>query len=711
MAIGLIAKRLSILMLVPIVGFSATIGLNNSSAAETNTIRVEAGETLEIGTETLSAQSEFSWILTKDRKFQSAQRNRFFQTRLAEPGTYVLDVSVQDPITSQNGYRAFTLVVIEPTGTAPLVSGDKTKPLSAVLRTDAPTLNGIAYVSPEGGMIKIDPSGSDGAISSYHIDLDTSVDTDGDGNPANDIDNLATLSEKSGTPLYVFMLPKASERRVKLTTTDLGAVEPKTVELPILFAPSPLGTSSAPANADPNSPILFEREGATVRYSANVNSAQSAGTELLYEWDFGDKSKSLLYAPVHSYAVAGTYTVSLVVRNISTAAVVYQGTQTVTIDGLPVTQSSSSTGTVSSTSSSVSSSAASDGGSSVSFKGIFTVSMIILFLLALAVGLYVLFTWIKRKTSTSLQKTLEKMEGNIVNKDTKIDAVTPVPMKLKKEVPKPTETIPEQNKITEREKPKQDVKTQERTAETPAKAAGPVPAWLAKASTKPVTSTTAPSPTLARPVSPAPTPTPAPTSVPLPSPSPAESGPVPAWLKPASAPAPVAAPVPMPTPAPVAAPLPQPKVPEAPKPEPKPEVKVAPTPAPVPTPIAQPKVPEAPKPQPKPEVKTAPALVPVPAPQAPPKVSEAPNPQPKPEVKLAPVSAPASTPTPAPEPKVQEAPKLEPKSETMPVVPTSPKPAPVSQPILPATPAPQTLPIKNDSDPTIAIIQADSISK
>lgn len=653
------AKRLSLAMLLVIAGLSAAFGLRGSNAADSNSIRIEAGETLEIGTDTASPKSQFSWILTKDRKFQSAQRTRFFQTRLAEPGTYVLDVSVQDPITSENGYRAFTIVVTEPTGTLPIPTGDKTKPLAAIIKTDPAIVNDAAYVPPEGGMLKIDTSGSDGNISTYHIDLDTSVDSDTDGDPTNDIDNIDTLSEKSGGSLYVFMLPAAAERRVKLTVKDINSVEPKTSELPIRFGIAPIPSSETSSiSQNPNSPVLMQREGAVVRFSAKLDESITAGRELLYEWDFGDRAKSLLYAPTHTYISPGTYNVALTIRDISNAEMLYEGVDSVLIDTAPIQSSSSSTASESS-----SSSGSTGGGeSSVSLKGVLQVSFIILLLLGFAVGLYVLFTWIKRKTATGLQKTLEKMEGTIVSKDT-VETTKPVAMKLKKEVTKTEESVKQSDIIVDREKAKPEFKTQERTNETPVAGAGPVPSWLAKAATKPVP---APSSTQVKtaPVSP------------VPPPVAAQDGPTPAWLKPASAPA--------------ATPAPTPPVTQQATTQPTPAVTpVTPPKPPSPAPVS--KSPEAPKPQPKP----SPA----------PKVSPAPVQK---TVVAEPVKPPEK-PVPAPaQPKAPEAPKPQPKPETIPTAPPAPKPVP--QPIPQVEPKVEPA-SNNDDDTPIAIIQADSISK
>ena len=52
----------------------------------------------------------------------------------------------------------------------------------------------------------------------------------------------------------------------------------------------------------------------------------STGTPAAWKWDFGDGSKSFLQNPVHKYSKAGTYTVSLTVKNA-------QGSNTKTISG------------------------------------------------------------------------------------------------------------------------------------------------------------------------------------------------------------------------------------------------------------------------------------------------------------------------------------------------------------------------------------------
>ncbi|WP_141706425.1 PKD domain-containing protein, partial [Methanosarcina sp. A14] len=53
---------------------------------------------------------------------------------------------------------------------------------------------------------------------------------------------------------------------------------------------------------------------------------KSTGTLAAWKWDFGDGSKSFAKNPVHKYSKAGTYTVSLTVKNTA-------GINTKTISG------------------------------------------------------------------------------------------------------------------------------------------------------------------------------------------------------------------------------------------------------------------------------------------------------------------------------------------------------------------------------------------
>lgn len=668
------------------------------SAADPTPVRIGAGETVTIGLDS-TPDAQFSWILTKDRKFQSAQRSRFFESRLPDVGTYILDVSIQDPVTKANSYKAFTIEVGAQTTQNPTlpVEGES---LQAILKTEPQAaINNSVTLSPEGGMLKIDPSTSKGRIGMYQIDIDTSVDSNRDGDPANDFDNADTTAARTGNPMYYLVESKPQERRIKLTVTDaLNTSPPNSTELGLVFisAPNPTQSSAAsvPQQTNNGAQILSEVDGLTVSFGAAFDQNQMQGKELLFEWDFGDRGRSLLNTPIHTYPAQGTYTVKLVIRDIATGTSVAESTLPVQVfaPATGTTSSAASQGGIVTTSSAPSSQNTSNEESGFSLGSVMSAIFIIVILLAIAMGLYLLLTWIKKRTTSSIQQTLEKMENTIVKKtDTVQNGVSAEPMKLKKASAK-VDTPPVE--IIDKETSKPEIKKQ--NPETPSTSAGPVPAWLQKGSSQPA-------------AKPAPTPAPvaAPKPAPAPAPQPKTAPPAPQAVVPKPAPAPAPKPA---TPAPAIAAVPKPATPIA-----TPQPKVAPAPV---APKPQPPPPAVPVTASKPA--TPPPAAPVTPPKAPPAPVAAPKSAPAPEPKpQAAVPAPelkpvASTPAPTPKKEVVPAPVPQPKPVTAtpkPAAPQAPKKA-EPMPIEPLNPSDKSSTInRSDDDPPIAIIQADSLMK
>lgn len=558
-----------------------TAGVSIVTAQTTEPIRLTVGEVFEITTDTVSPTAQFNWILTKDRSFQSAARTRFFQSRLTVAGTYVLDVSVQDPITSENAYRAFSLVVSE--GTPPVPpTRNEAEPPRAIVGTDKPGNAGIG-LPVEGGLVKIDPSASQGNISRFSLDLDTTVDTDSDGNPQNDQDTKDTSFELIGTPVYVYMLPRPGREIVLTVRSNRGDPE-SSQRLPVTYGVTI--SSSDSGTIQQAGPISVMNDGGRLHMSVAVDPNATAGKELLYEWDFGDRTKSLLMKPSHEYAVAGTYAVTVKIRDIATGETLLQSSQNIVVN-------EGATGGVSSSSpvlSSSSSSTASTNGSSFALGSFLKVGLIVILLFALALGLYAFLLWIKRKTAHGLQGTLEKLEGTIVKTDEPAKAEVVETMKVTRPATPPPAAkaqILSMEEVAEKELRHTELKP--KGAEPIATTNGPMPDWLKPKPTQ------SPAPAAAvQPKPPSPPPAPQPVSAPTPTvqPKPTEvssepnGGPVPDWLKSK----------------PVAAAQPQPQVP------PKP---ATPPPAPAPKPIA---TPPPPAPPPKPATPT-PAPAPKPTPQ------------------------------------------------------------------------------------------------
>ncbi len=713
--------------------------MGTGMADDAPVLRIQSGDMMEITTDTVALHPDFSWILTKDRVFQNAQRNRFFQARPAQTGTYNLDASIQDHASNANEYQAFTILVTDPVpasvpATLPPPPTDAT-PLQAMIQTDPPLVGGALYVPSQGGIVKIDPSISQGKINAYDIDLDSSVDSDGDGNPLNDKDTAGTQSEHSGTPFYVYFKPKVSPRSMTLAVTNLVSPTPSILSINIVFGTAPEQVSSASSvgvTPTQNGPIQIEMNELSVHFSAHPDDALVTGKQLLYEWDFGDHTRSLLTRATHTYDQPGNYTVTLSVLDLQTGQVLLNTATiaAVTSSATNPSNSSSSTPTTVTSSSSSSQTSSTTGSSSFPLKSILYVGFIIFMLLAFAIALYVVFVFIKRKAAGRIQETLEKMEKTIVKSDTK-DAIvegTVEPMKLKKEEKK---TAPAPESVREKELEKTDFKSQTRTNETPASSAGPVPSWLAKAQTTTPAATPAPKP-------PAPPVAPAATPAPKPQPRPAAEA-TPDWLRPAptetkkEVPAPAAQ-----TEAPLAkadAPVPdwlKPKPTAAPTPTPAPKPATATAPAPVVTKTVTTSTPAAtPASTPKPASAPAPTTPPKPVslPEAPktsevpvaaaPKAVPMPPPTPKQTLVSEPKPEPKAVPTPeAPKPATNNVPPPAPKPPAPAATPApTPAPIPVPQPEVKPAPAPAPQPQEiavnesPDDDETIAIISADSLTK
>lgn len=601
-------------------------------------IRIEAGQMLEVGTDTDVTKPDYSWILTKDRVFQNAQRTKFFQTRPAQTGVYSLDISIQDSVGVRNEYRAFKVVVTEPTVLPPLQSSSGSTPLKALLRTTPAAMNGTVYLAPEGGMLRIDASPSLGKITSYNLDLDSTVDADGNGNSTDDHDNQKTYSEQTGSPIAFFVLPSHSKRSMTLAVTNAATGLTDRTSIAISFDPPPAGATSEPLS-DPNSPIRISGSDSTAVLSATLPEGLVAGKQLLYQWDFGDRSKSLLTSPSHTYAAAGTYTISLTVLDITTGQIVFQGTNAVqiTTNQQPVSSSSSSASSTEAT-------APDKSGSTMG--SLLTVGFIILLLIGLAIGLYMAAMWVKRKTTVSLEKTIEHMEKTLVKKEV-VDSTTVEPLKLRKDKPATSPAIapPATDAISEREKSKKEFTGTTRDNPVPVNASAPVPDWLAKASSTPAST------------------------------SPKASAPAPQSPK---------------APSPALAPKAPPTAPPAPPPKPQPTAPLPPKAQPAPAPVTQPK--------PQTDVPVKAPSPPVAPPKAQP-VAAAKSAETTPQ-KI--IQAPAAASVPAVQKQAVPAPK--------PVTPSIQKEQP--KPIPMAESRPSAIQKKSkDDDQTIAIIQADSLTK
>lgn len=464
-------------LLTLIGGLSLVIGIAGAHAQtqQMPTITVPVGQVLEVGLDSGVPQPIYSWILTRDREFITAQRDAFFQTRPSVPGQYTLDVSIQDQGKTRSEHVSFVLNVVDqqPPRAMPEPEGNgNVTPVIDV--TPQPDSARTITLPLEGGIVMIDMSKSIGNITRYGIDFHGTRDGDGDGDPQNDIDNAGTLSERSGTAVYYLMKPTTGARIIAAHLRDeSGSVTQNAYN--VVFSANAI---VAPPASSQGTNVRFETviNGLTVMPNLKLEPTMINPAIALVEWDFGDRSRSLLARPTHTYAAPGIYTIRVTVRNITTGETMFSGEETVQAEGPAVEQPVEEP------------TEPSDEPSTGSSGLVAMLSLIggVLLILGLAIGAFLLLRRLKGKATGSLQEQLEKMEGKLFKQEeapVKQNVIDVEPagngqgdahLTLRREVP----DAPEEPSVQVRdETPRTEFKRGE-APEVPLQDAGPTPDWL-----------------------------------------------------------------------------------------------------------------------------------------------------------------------------------------------------------------------------------------
>ncbi len=709
-------------------------------SSQSEALTVTVGDILEVLPSSDLPAPTYSWILTQDRTFMQAGRSTSFRYRFIQPGNYSLiaEIHAADQTTTIN--RVFTITAKAREPGNPIVStpfvptGSGTQTTDLVRVDPAIDSNQRVVLGNNQQLIKLMPVSPE--TRPLSLDINMAQDSNNDGNPANDVDNVGSFFQLYADPLYVWFASPIQSTSILVTTigTD-GSPRTQQIAVESLAYAQSQGTIVSPIT------IAMQSTGnGAYTFSPESTNGSATQTSLLYHWTFGDGEESLIMNPSHTFASDGLYTITLQVRNLidgKEVANIQQQVQVVGITSIPSSASSAASSTSTGT----------GGTSSFSLMPIVIGGGI--FLLFAIVGIGVVFLISRLRGGKSLDQTFAAMEKTIVSKD---DAAKnpptltiPATSVTAKVTPAPT-----QEDLSKRE---ENAASTARPAETPRIDEKAAPDWLkkgldssAKAPTPPAPPSTGkqtPSVTTIAPDAPIPTPpwlqsnhptapidtkTAAPTP---PAPAPMPKTPAPPWLqqtaatpsaavsspptpppsfqeKPATAqpqtpvvpeapavPTPSPAPVPSPAPKPITSPVAPtaPAAPSVPTPAPKPVTPPVPTPAaerptPVPStpaPVASPK-PQAPATPPTPVAVPSPINPPAPKPVA----SPAPAPQQQPSTPT-PKPTPLATPIAPPKPVTPPTPSV-PKPITPPVAPTAPAapsvPNPAPKPVTPPVPTP-----------------------
>lgn len=601
--------------------FTASVVVAQQSTDET--IEIQAGDVFELLAYHPDPQASFAWVLMQDGNFLQAARSPFIQIRLTQPGVYVV-LGEQTGGQGDPVRRLFSLIVHPVDSTQQ--EDQSSLPDSGLRISPVSDADGRVVLQPHQQIIAFHPIRDD--LSSVHIDLDTGIDRNGDGDPTNDDDTAGTAFSRGTNALHIWQVFPQSVQQLRIASrtvdgeilsraiavlsadaaeSDFSSSQPDLIEEPEI--PEDTGDGEIRAQVLANGAVNF----------AAVISSVSPETPLLYQWDFGDSQQSLLQHPVHRFTGEGPYTIRLTVRDLETGEVVESlETEILLAGNVQPPESSSSAMSEASSEDSGGEPSSSNG----SLLGKIT-KMFLVFIAAGLVGGLIAFLFSKLRRGKTLQERFAEAEKNLVGKAPAAEVVDIAPMALAPQTEQEEEPTPQPKHdamVPNVEKLQTDTKAApswlqqgiQKAAEENQTITAPPPVELAQepVATAPVA---APTPPVTTP-EPEPAPMPALEVQPVSQPAPTtEEAPMPDWLKAAQStpPAPpVAEPPPVvPAPAvtepPPAAPIPKPESPESSVSAPALQAEPASVPSPEPVQVPTPEI-TAP-----PAAEVAPAMTPV----------------------------------------------------------------------------------------------------
>lgn len=536
---------------------------------------------------------QVTWSLTKaDGVFVQADRGQLFRERFMEAGSFLLQGEVAAADRTPVTRRTFAIHVV-PDTPAPAENGAGT-----LVVTDPPhDANGNVAVNANLQTVLIR---ANAGASQLSMDVNGESDANSDGDPANDNDTRGTFFEADGSPLRLWFTDGRLQRTLTARGNSLAGPATQTIRLYIDSVPAPEESPPQESVVSPNGLELVHiesRGNGLYAFSLDASALSTEGRALLFLWDFGDGSQSMLDRPVHAYAQNGQHTLNLQVRDLQTAQEVLRITGILPVESVHIPAGSESSASLSSSSAATTPETPSSG---FGLRTIFTI--IVGLLLAVLVGFAVVVIAgkvVKRRLDQEPESSAPSAGGGPAKSPTSdssaFDAPPPMPVldvtpagrdrqtpettaSEEKESPAP-EPAPVESELsfTKEEAPawlKQGYEKAEQSGQTAGTAIKPQEPTASPSATPPPENTkaqeTRPLPPWLQPSPPAP----------VESPPPVSETPV----VPASEPAPPPAPAPAPAPEPVPAPALTPAPPSPPAPQPPAPSIAAPT---VPAPAAQ----------------------------------------------------------------------------------------------------------------------------
>ena len=290
-------------------------------------LQLPVGSVLEVMPVGTQPTDTYVWSLSRGDFFLQAGRNRLFRTRLIEQGAYLLSAEIRDPNGELRYRKEFQIQITDVAAEAP--DPDQSNSGSLLIRSDPPrNRNGATVAAPNVDIVTLTPQKQTDKL--LILDTKPQLDSDGDGDTRNDQEVPDSFFATEQTPLVLWFPDRSA------VTSLAIAIEGDTGSTEILRI----------ITQEESEQELQEKQGiridavtvgsGAVRFSLAGDTLVLGDTEaLLYQWDFGDGSQSLLGLPIHNYEQNGSYTVALDVRNLQTGSIAESFTATVQVSTVP----------------------------------------------------------------------------------------------------------------------------------------------------------------------------------------------------------------------------------------------------------------------------------------------------------------------------------------------------------------------------------------
>ncbi|MDD5470124.1 MAG: PKD domain-containing protein, partial [Candidatus Peribacteraceae bacterium] len=319
----LLRKAAFLLVLLSALGTGALArAATTEQPALAEEFTLATGAVFEIYADHGIADPIYNWTLLLDDTFLQAGRNQWFRTRLIQPGNYLLTGEVRNADGSKRYRKTLLLHVQE---NVPPISALSAGSGVLVRANPAADSDGRVILTPGRSVLQLLPVSD--SQEAFVLDLQKTVDANGDGNFQNDQVAENTFFSEQHTPLHLWFTEPIMRRVVTVSLRGRVGTEQEIV----IVSPEQAVQEDKDRETErqrieeERARILFTHFGSgAVKFSAYIEHEPYRHDPLLLHWNFGDGHQSLLDSPIHVYAANNVYTVRVGIRNLRTGGEIAQ---------------------------------------------------------------------------------------------------------------------------------------------------------------------------------------------------------------------------------------------------------------------------------------------------------------------------------------------------------------------------------------------------